>query len=89
MSGQLSDVAPTQRNFNDSSKRQKFVNLAEKRTVNAVKAIRIIGKLGNPNAYEYDDTDVKKIVKALTDEIEALKTRMKNTKPSDNVHFKL
>ena len=89
MSGNISSIAPLQRNFIDSSKRQKFVNLAEKRTVNAVKAIRIIGKLGNPNAYEYDDTDVKKIVKALTDEIEALKTRMKNTKPSDDVHFKL
>ena len=72
-----------------NERREKFVKLAERRTVNAMKAIRIIGKLGNPNAYEYDDNDVKKIVKALTDEIEAMKTRMKNAKPSDSVDFKL
>ncbi len=72
-----------------SNRRQKFIKLAEKRTVNAIKAIRIIGKLGNPNAYEYDENDVRKIVKALNDEIEAMKTRMKNTKPSDDVAFRL
>lgn len=71
------------------SKREKFVNLAEKRTINAVKAIRVISKLGNRNAYDYSDADVRKIVKALTDEIEALKVRMKNTKGSDDVDFKL
>ena len=71
------------------SKREKFVNLAEKRTINAVKAIRVISKLGNRNAYDYSDTDVRKIVKALTDEIEALKVRMKNTRGSDDVDFKL
>lgn len=74
---------------NSGNRRQKFIKLAEKRTVNAIKAIRIIGKLGNPNAYEYDENDVRKIVKALNDEIEAMKTRMKNTKPSDDVAFRL
>ncbi|MGR3513829.1 MAG: hypothetical protein ACU0GG_13795 [Paracoccaceae bacterium] len=71
------------------SKREKFVKLAESRTVSAIKAIRIIGKLGNRNAYDYDDADVRKIVKALNDEIEALKNRMKTTKSSDGVDFKL
>ena len=74
---------------NSGNRRQKFIKLAEKRTVNAIKAIRIIGKLGNPNAYEYDENDARKIVKALNDEIEAMKTRMKNTKPSDDVAFRL
>ena len=82
--------APTSGRGSDSgNRRQKFIKLAEKRTVNAIKAIRIIGKLGNPNAYEYDENDVRKIVKALNDEIEAMKTRMKNTKPSDDVAFRL
>lgn len=74
---------------NITNKRDKFVKLAEKRTVNAIKAIRIIGKLGNRNAYAYDDNDVKKIIKALTDEIEALRTRMKSNTASDGVHFRL
>lgn len=72
-----------------STKREKFVKLAESRTVNAIKAIRVIGKLGNHNAYEYGDADVRKIVKALNDEIEALKNRMKTTNSSDGVDFKL
>lgn len=71
------------------SKRDKFVELAEKRTVNAIKAIRVIGKLGNRSAYDYDEEDVRKIVKALTDEIETLKTRMKATRRSSGVEFKL
>ena len=73
----------------DNKRRPKFVKLAESRTVNAIKAIRIIGKLGNPNAYEYDEDDVKKIAKALTDEIEAMKTRMRSTRRSEIVDFKL
>lgn len=73
----------------ESTKREKFVKLAESRTINAIKAIRVIGKLGNRNAYEFDDADVRKIVKALNDEIEALRNRMKTTKSSDGVDFKL
>jgi N-methylhydantoinase B/oxoprolinase/acetone carboxylase alpha subunit len=72
-----------------TSRRDKFIELAEKRTINAIKAIRVIGKLGNRSAYEYDDEDVRKIVKALNDEIEAVKSRMKSTKRSDGVDFKL
>lgn len=71
------------------ARRDKFVELAEKRTVNAIKAIRVIGKLGNRTAYEYDEEDVRKIVKALTDEVESLKNRMKTTKRGTDVEFKL
>lgn len=70
-------------------KRDKFVELAQRRTVNAIKAIRVIGKLGNRSAYEYTDADVSKIVKALNDEIEALKRRMKTSGRPDAVEFKL
>jgi hypothetical protein len=70
-------------------KRQKFVELAESRTVNAIKAIRIIAKLGNKNAYEFDDTDVQKIVRALHREIDALKARMTSTGSKETVDFKL
>lgn len=72
-----------------SSKRDKFVELAQSRTVNAIKAIRVIGKLGNKNAYEFDDSDVNKIVKALNREIDALKARMTSTGGKESVDFKL
>lgn len=72
-----------------SEKRDKFVKLAEKRTSNAIKAIRVIGNLGNRSAYEYDDADVKKIVKALNAEIDSLQDRMKRTGRSNTIEFRL
>jgi len=74
---------------NTSDKRKKFVELAERRTVNAIKAVRVIAKLGNKSAYEYNDADVKKIAAALTKEIEAFKARMSSSGVRESVEFKL
>lgn len=72
-----------------AEKREKFVALAESRTKNAIKAIRVIGKLGNKSAYQFDDADVNKIAKALTKEIDALRARMSSTGSKEIVDFKL
>lgn len=72
-----------------TEKRAKFVKLAENRTVNAIKAIRVIGKLGNKNAYQFDDSDVKKIVRALTKEVDALQARMTSSGGKESVDFRL
>ena len=70
-------------------KRAKFVALAESRTVNAIRAIRVIGKLGNKAHYEYGDADVKKIVHALSREIDSLKARLSDKSGKTEVEFKL
>jgi hypothetical protein len=70
-------------------KREKFVSLAENRTRNAIKAIRVIGKLGNKHAYEYDDSDVQKIIRALNKEIDALKARMSSSSGKEPIDFVL
>tara|TARA_Y100001934_G_C12129955_1_gene667375 strand:+ start:426 stop:653 length:228 start_codon:yes stop_codon:yes gene_type:complete len=72
-----------------TEKREKFVRLAENRTTNAIKAIRTIGKLGNKSSYDYDDKDVKKIIAALTKEVEAVKSRLSNSGAKDTIEFKL
>jgi hypothetical protein len=72
-----------------AEKRQKFVKLAENRTRNAIKAIRVIGKLGNKNAYQFDESDVQKIVRALSKELDALKARMSSTGAKESIDFKL
>jgi len=89
MTAEIASIERDSENKTQPARRNKFVELAEKRTINAIKAIRVIGKLGNRSAYEYDDQDVRKIVKALNDEIEALKSRMKSTGRADEVDFKL
>jgi hypothetical protein len=72
-----------------AEKREKFVELAQSRTVNAIKSIRVIAKLGNKSHYEYSETDVKKIAAALMREIDALKARMLQSGSKDSVDFTL
>jgi hypothetical protein len=73
----------------NSDKRANFVRLAENRTRNAIRAIRVIGKLSNKKAYQYDETDVGKIVRALNKEVDALRARMSHTTNRDTVDFSL
>ena len=70
-------------------KREKFVRLAEKRTINAIKYIRRIGKLGNKAHYDYSDKDVKKIAGALRREVETLRNTLSDTNGGSSVEFKL
>jgi ribosomal protein L7/L12 len=83
------DKTATETSSPKAEKREKFVKLAESRTKNAIKAIRVIGKLGNKNAYQFADTDVQKIVRALSKEVDALKARMSSTGGKESVEFKL
>jgi len=62
-----------------SDRRSKFVKLAEGRTQAALSAIRKIGNLSNRRAYEYDDADVKKIVRALREAMGDLERRFSST----------
>jgi hypothetical protein len=71
------------------AKREKFVQLAQSRTVNAIKAIRVIGKLGNKSHYEYGEADVRKIIATLSKELDALKARMANQGGKAEIEFKL
>jgi ribosomal protein L7/L12 len=83
------DKGETARDNLKPSRRANFVRIAEKRTRNAIKAIRIIGKLGNKNAYDYSEADVKKIASALNKEVEAMKARMSQTGGKESVDFSL
>lgn len=49
--------------------REKFVRLATRRVINALKAIQLIGNLSNRSNYDYTSEDVQKIFKALQDEL--------------------
>ena len=70
-------------------RRAKFVELAESRTRNAIRAIRVIAKLGNKSAYDYSDADVQKIARALNREVDALRSRMLSRGGKEEVEFRL
>jgi hypothetical protein len=86
----LEKIAKSENKQSDrAERRKKFIKLAESRTRNAIRAIRTIGKLGNKNAYEYSEADVKKIAAALSKEIEAMKVRMCQSGGKQEVDFAL
>jgi len=69
--------------------RAKFVELAEKRVIRAIKDIRLIGNLSNKSNYSYTEEDVRKIIRALDREIKNLGQRFASHGASDEIVFKL
>jgi len=67
---------------NTNEKREKFRELAQSRTGKALEAIERIGNLSNRQLYEWEPAQVKKIIKALRDEISKVEMRFEapNTK---------
>lgn len=59
----------------EPDRRENFVRLAEGRTQIALDAIRKLGNLSNKRAYEFTDTDIRKISKALKDAVSDLEKR--------------
>ncbi len=60
---------------NVRDKRKKFEDIAVRRVNRVIKEIRLIGNLSNRSSYEYSDEDVRKIIKALQREVDAVKAR--------------
>lgn len=69
--------------------RQKFVELAQKRVVRTIKAIRLVGNLSNRSNYSYTEGDAMKIVKALEEEVRSLKKRFESGSTSGDIDFTL
>ena len=70
-------------------KREKFRYLAERRTNNALIAIGRIGNLSNRQLYEFEDLEVRKIIKALKDAVGEVETRFASPKGKADARFKL
>lgn len=69
------------------NRRQRFVRLVNKRVNRALKTIQLIGNLANKTHYEYGDDDVRKVVKALEDEVRATKQRFDNSTNGKGTRF--
>jgi hypothetical protein len=54
--------------------RQRFVRLANKRVVKAIRAIQLVGNLSSP-AYQYDEKDVIKIFDAIQSEVDQARSK--------------
>jgi hypothetical protein len=72
-----------------SEKNDKFRELAEGRVNRALDSIRRIGNLSNRHLYEWDEADVRKIVKALKDAVVEIERKFAAPKVSRAKNFKL
>lgn len=68
---------------------RKFRELAEGRTNRALDSIRRIGNLSNRHAYEWDEAEVRKILKALKDATADVEARFASPKGRAGAKFKL
>ncbi len=70
-------------------KRSNFRRLAEARTNKALQAVGRIGNLSNRQIYEWDEGEVRKIVKALRDTVSEVEARFASPKGRSEAKFKL
>ena len=59
------------------SKLERFERLAQKRTTQALRRMRLVGNLANRTNYDYSDDHVKQIVDALEAELRQLRARFR------------
>ena len=69
-------------------KREKFIELTEKRVTKTLDSIRLIGNLSDKRYYDYDEKDIKQVFNALSKEIQAAKNRF-NDDVKNNKDFKI
>ncbi len=70
-------------------KRQKFRELAESRTNKALDAIARIGNLSNRQIYEFEESEVRRIIRALKEAISGIEGRFENPRGKSGGGFKL
>lgn len=59
------------------SKHQRFVRLAEARTNKIIATLRLLGNCSSPATYEYSQSDVNKIFRAIKDASDQAEARFK------------
>jgi hypothetical protein len=70
--------------------RAAFIRLAEARTNKVIKGLELLGNLSNTSNYSYNDEDVKKIFKAITEKTSHVSTKFKaSARLKDGKEFKL
>jgi hypothetical protein len=69
-------------------KHEKFRELGEARTNRALDSIRKIGNLSNRQLYDWEDGEVRKIIKALRDAVGDVEARFASPRGKASAQFK-
>jgi len=73
----------------NQGKRDKFRRLAESRTNNALITIGRIANLSNRQLYEFEEAEVRKIIKVLREAVSEVESRFASPKGKAESRFKL
>jgi len=73
----------------DTAKHEKFRQLAESRTNKAIEAISRIGNLSNRSLYEWEEIEVRKVIKALKNSVSEVEQRFATPNSRTGRGFKL
>jgi len=68
--------------YSTENKRERFRRLAAKRTELVMEKLRILSNCANTQLYEYTDEELKKIFKAIEDQLDVVKVRFRKKKRS-------
>lgn len=74
---------------NMRDKRQRFVELAEKRVTRAIEQLRLVGNLANRSNYQYGAEEATKIISTLEAELRQIKSRFATEPGTRKQQFKL
>jgi hypothetical protein len=85
----METVVKMERRSKAGGKREKFRALVEARTNKAIEAIGRIGNLSNRQIYEYEDTEVRKVIRALKDAVASVEARFESPRGKSGGSFKL
>ena len=76
-------------NIENETKQDKFVRLAEKRTLDIIKRVRLLSNLSSTKNYEYSSKQVNKILSSIDLEVQELKRSFKKEDSKRSVTFNL
>ena len=61
------------------TKRERFVRMAEARTIKIISMVRLLGNCSNRSVYDFTDKDVTKIFSAIESAVSDARKRFKNS----------
>ena len=70
------------------SRRDRFLEIAQRRTRQILRDLRLLGNCGNTGAYEYNEAEIQKIFAAIEQELAKTRSRFRTGVPKE-VDFRL
>lgn len=69
------------------TKRQRFIEVATKRTNKVISSIRLLGNCSSKNNYEYTEEEVRKMFAAVDEELRLAKAKYSKNKKKKEFSF--